>query len=89
VIGGKTAENWMQAFEERDVCCSIVATLEEAVRHPQFQARQTFQRTVAVGDATMPALPLPIVDALSSKVLTSPPDLGGGLRDGERGPSHG
>jgi len=87
VIGQKTAETWMQAFDEQDVCCSIVATLEEAVRHPQFQARDTFRRTVAVGNATMPALPLPVVDALSNNAVESPPDLGG--FGGKEGPGHG
>jgi crotonobetainyl-CoA:carnitine CoA-transferase CaiB-like acyl-CoA transferase len=85
LISRNTAAHWMQIFDGLDVCCSIVATLEEAVRHPQFLARNTFGRTVSVGEATMPALPLPVVAALSSNGLTSPPALGEGVRVQEKG----
>ena len=81
VIKQKTADEWMRLFVDEDVCCSIVATLEEAVRHPQFIARGIFRRTVAVGKAKMPALPLPIVEGFSRDVIETPPDLGAGFRE--------
>jgi len=82
LIVQKTSEQWMELFADKDVCCSIVATMEEAVRHPQFAARGTFRREIAVGDARMPALPLPVIEAFSTELLETPPELGAGLTKG-------
>ena len=36
IIETKSALHWMQDFAGRDVCCSIVASLKEAVNDPHF-----------------------------------------------------
>ena len=61
VIAGETAEHWRAVFTGRDCCCSVVATLEEALQDPQFRQRGLFDRRLANADGqTMPALPLPL-----------------------------
>jgi crotonobetainyl-CoA:carnitine CoA-transferase CaiB-like acyl-CoA transferase len=62
-IALKTAEAWQARFEGRDVCCSIVATLQEAVGDPQFTARGLFAHTVTSGESAIPALPVPLAAA--------------------------
>ena len=39
MIRRKTSDQWRQAFDGVDVCCSIVATLEEATNDPHVAAR--------------------------------------------------
>lgn len=60
IIGTQTAGHWRARFEGKDVCCSVVATLEEAMQHPQFAARGLFSRTVNNGEARIAALPVPV-----------------------------
>ncbi|ARP92986.1 CaiB/BaiF CoA transferase family protein [Bordetella genomosp. 13] len=61
----RTADQWMAAFEGRDTCVSVVASLEEAVRDPHFQARGIFEHEVANRDGqALPALPVPIAACL-------------------------
>ncbi len=62
-IGAQTADHWRRAFEGQDVCCSIVATLEEAVADPHVAARRLFAHTVKAGGREIPALPVPIAPA--------------------------
>jgi alpha-methylacyl-CoA racemase len=60
-IAQRTADEWLQRFEGRDVCVALVATLEEAVAHPHFRARGLFERHVRNADgAEIAALPLPV-----------------------------
>ncbi|MGU3497105.1 CaiB/BaiF CoA transferase family protein [Xanthobacteraceae bacterium A53D] len=59
-IAGKTAAEWQKLFAGQDVCCSVVATLEEAVSDPQVVARKIFDHVLKAGGREMPALPLPI-----------------------------
>ena len=61
LIRGKTAEEWRACFTGRDCCCSIVATLREAVADPQFRDRFRHVLVNEMG-ARMPALPMPIED---------------------------
>ena len=60
-IRGKTAEEWRKRFKGRDCCCSIVATLEEAVADPQFRGLFT-RALVNEAGARIPALPVPIAE---------------------------
>jgi len=62
-IAERTAAQWQDAFSDHDVCCSIVASVEEALRDPQVAARNTFATNVAIDEQTIPALPLPLVAA--------------------------
>lgn len=42
VFETRTAAEWTALFENTDACVSPVLSLDEAVHHPHFQARQTF-----------------------------------------------
>jgi crotonobetainyl-CoA:carnitine CoA-transferase CaiB-like acyl-CoA transferase len=76
MIEQKSSQEWRVVFSKRDCCCTIVATLEEAMDDPHFKARGIFDHKLANGEcAVMPALPLPI-DAIfrasTEEVLGSP-----------------
>ncbi|MFJ4052962.1 CaiB/BaiF CoA transferase family protein [Pseudomonas sp. NPDC089743] len=82
-IAGHDAAHWQQCFANEDVCCSIVATLHEAVNDAQLHARGVFDRQLAVADRQMPALPTPILAAFrSAPAVAGAP----GLRPPERTP---
>jgi crotonobetainyl-CoA:carnitine CoA-transferase CaiB-like acyl-CoA transferase len=55
IIRGQPAAYWSKAFSGKDCCCTIVATLEEALADPHFQARGLFEQ-----GGNLPALPVPI-----------------------------
>jgi crotonobetainyl-CoA:carnitine CoA-transferase CaiB-like acyl-CoA transferase len=76
VIRTKSAAEWMTQFAGRDVCCSIVASLEEAAADEHFAARNIFDRRLTVGSHAIPALPLPIVEEFSAQTTDTPPHLG-------------
>jgi crotonobetainyl-CoA:carnitine CoA-transferase CaiB-like acyl-CoA transferase len=63
-IAGKTSQEWTELLGAADTCCSIVRTLEEAVRDLHFAARGFFGREVAIPGHVLPALPTPVVPAL-------------------------
>jgi len=60
LVGAKDAAHWQQTFDGQDVCCSIVPSMEEALRDQHFAARGVFARTLSDGGRTIPALPVPI-----------------------------
>jgi crotonobetainyl-CoA:carnitine CoA-transferase CaiB-like acyl-CoA transferase len=60
LIKERTAEQWRPIFAAADCCATIVRSLEEAMRDPQFVGRGLFARECKVGEACIPALPLPI-----------------------------
>jgi len=76
IIKQKSAAEWKARFEGRDVCCSIVARLEDAVADPHFAARKVFDRKLTVAGKTVPSLPLPLVDVFRAKSSSPPPRLG-------------
>ncbi|WP_259780017.1 CaiB/BaiF CoA transferase family protein [Aestuariispira ectoiniformans] len=52
---------WRGLFDGEDVCCSVVATYDEAVTSAQANAAKTAQGQVSMANgATLPALPLPL-----------------------------
>ncbi len=59
-IAAHDAAHWERVFVGKDVCCSIVRSVEEAVRDPHFAARGLFARTLRQGENAIPALPVPI-----------------------------
>lgn len=61
-VRARSADELRTLFAGKDVCCSIAATVDEAVRDPHFAARGLFAWTLAAGDATMPALPIPVAE---------------------------
>jgi len=73
----RTAADWERAFAGLDVCCSIVASVEEAVASSQVQERGIFQKQVTRSGKSTPALPLPISPLFQGSAKSLPsPDLG-------------
>jgi crotonobetainyl-CoA:carnitine CoA-transferase CaiB-like acyl-CoA transferase len=76
IIETRSALQWMQAFADRDVCCSIVASLKEAAEDPHFAARKILARMMTVDGKSIPTLPLPVVGIFADSTAGSPPRLG-------------
>jgi alpha-methylacyl-CoA racemase len=76
IIRGKNAAHWQDVFRGEDVCCAIVASLEEAVQDPHFRARGLFDWQVTAGDRTIPAVPVPVVSGFRSARRRGYPKLG-------------
>lgn len=76
IIAGKTGAEWMAIFDGKDVCCSIVASLKDAVADPHVKARGLLDRKIAVNGRTIPAIPVPISTTFRSAEQSSPPALG-------------
>jgi alpha-methylacyl-CoA racemase len=87
IIGSERAETWRQRFGGSDCCCSVVASLQEALSDPHFRARGLFD-DVLVNEtgARLPALPLPIVRAFRGPTAepASAPVLGSNNSELER-----
>lgn len=66
-IGAKPAVYWEKAFAERDVCCSIVHDMAEALADPHFRARKLFDRRVTDGANGTTAVPVPVVPQFRSE----------------------
>jgi alpha-methylacyl-CoA racemase len=80
IIAGRDSETWRTVFTGQDCCCSIVATLEEAMNDPQFQSRGLFAHKLGNEEGrSLPALPVPIdpgFRAPPGETVDAPP-LGG------------
>jgi crotonobetainyl-CoA:carnitine CoA-transferase CaiB-like acyl-CoA transferase len=76
IIASRPAEAWRAIFEGHDVCCSVVASLQEAAADPHFAARGLFDRTIAAGGRSVPALPVPIAGCFRTEGEKSAPRLG-------------
>lgn len=70
-LAAKPAEYWEKAFAGTETCCTIVRSLEEAVRDLHFRARGLFDRQVTIPGHALPALPVPVVAALRSPAATA------------------
>lgn len=74
----KSAEEWRVIFAGKDLCCCVVATMQEALEDPHFKARGVFNRKVTADGKTVIALPVPVADAFrSAKIEEGYPALGG------------
>jgi len=61
IIASRDAAEWQKRFAAEDCCCTVVATLQEALEDPHFNARGLFaHRLAGDGDVNLPALPMPI-----------------------------
>jgi crotonobetainyl-CoA:carnitine CoA-transferase CaiB-like acyl-CoA transferase len=81
IIRGENAETWRGKFAGKDCCCSVVATIADALKDPHFKARGLFDHTVTnAAGAHMPALPVPIASAFRADAKTpiAAPELGDG-----------
>ena len=76
IIASKTAAEWTEVFDGKDVCCSVVASLKDAVADPHVAARGLLTRTVTVGDRSIPALPVPISEQFRGAKEAASPSLG-------------
>ncbi len=77
IIAQHPASHWRERFKDRDVCCVVVADLEEAVNNPHFIERGLFRDMLQDDNGrTIPALPIPICAALRSSAPAAAPALG-------------
>jgi alpha-methylacyl-CoA racemase len=60
IIGAQTGAYWEARFKGKDVCCALVASMQEAMRDEHFQARGIFSRELAAAGKTITALPTPV-----------------------------
>jgi alpha-methylacyl-CoA racemase len=68
IVKGQPSTYWRERIAGRDCCCSIVASLREALEDPQFAARGLMaHRLVNEAGASLPALPVPIDAAFRSR----------------------
>lgn len=77
IIAGASADEWRQRLSGQEVCCSIVASLEEALSDPHFRARRLFERGLEGGPGRTPALPVPVAEAFRAPGQAGYPRLGG------------
>jgi alpha-methylacyl-CoA racemase len=59
-IAAKTAGEWRALFAGKDVCCCVMASLEEAMRDAHFVSRGIFGAKLAADGQEMTALPVPV-----------------------------
>ena len=62
----KTAAEWQAIFAGKDLCCCVVATMQEALNDAHFKARGLFKRKVTAGGKTVIALPVPVAEVFRS-----------------------
>lgn len=70
-IRGKTAGEWRTLFAGKDVCCSVVTSIKDALADPHLIARRLFERKVVAAGKEIAALPLPIAAAFRSESATA------------------
>jgi alpha-methylacyl-CoA racemase len=78
IVRGRDAARWQELFQGEDVCCAIVASLEEALEDPHFRARGLFNAALEAGGRSIPALPVPVDPEFRSGDDKSSPVLGEG-----------
>ncbi|MBM3356488.1 MAG: CoA transferase [Betaproteobacteria bacterium] len=66
IIRSKTAAEWSSRLEDRDACCSVMASLEEALGDAHFAARGVFARKLVAGASAIAALPVPVAGLFRS-----------------------
>ena len=75
-IAARTSAQWREALIGKDVCCAIVASVEEALADAHFQARGLFARRLAADGRSISALPLPVDRAFRGEAELGYPALG-------------
>lgn len=77
IIAKDSGDIWRKKFEGKDVCCSIVVDLEDAVTDPHFVERRVFSHKTVADRRVVPALPVPIAPEFRSPIERSiSPELG-------------
>ena len=78
-IAARSAAHWTSVFAGKDVCCTVVRTIEEALNDPHFASRGVFVRTLTARDRSLPALPVPIAERFRAAARDAGyPELGEG-----------
>lgn len=76
-VASRTSAAWRDRFMGKDVCCAIVASVEEALADPHFRVRGLFARRLAADGREISALPVPVNPAFRGKaVVLGYPALG-------------
>ncbi len=75
-VAARTAAEWGAMLSGKDVCCAVVATVQEALADAQFRARGLFARQLQAQGRAIPALPLPVDPAFRSEAALGYPALG-------------
>ncbi len=70
-VASRTAAQWREALAGKDVCCSIVASVEEALADAHFHARGLFSRQLAAEGRAITALPVPVDAAFRGEVTSA------------------
>jgi alpha-methylacyl-CoA racemase len=84
-IAARTCDEWRTLFAGKDLCCSIVSTMQEALADAHFATRNVFATQLTAGDKQINALPTPVAPQFrASDALAGYPALGEGnsLLDG-------
>jgi len=72
----KTAEEWRVVFRGKDLCCSVMESIEQALADPHFKARGVFERTLTADGKSIPALPVPVASEWRGDSAAGYPALG-------------
>jgi alpha-methylacyl-CoA racemase len=73
----RSAAELRRLFEGHDVCCAIVASVEEALADSHFAARGVFARELTANGEHIAALPVPVAEAFrASEAEAGYPELG-------------
>ena len=75
-IAAKSSDEWRKVFEGKDLCCSIMSTVEEALQSPQFRARGLFAHKVETDAGPLTAVPVPIAEHFRDPRPAGYPRLG-------------
>jgi crotonobetainyl-CoA:carnitine CoA-transferase CaiB-like acyl-CoA transferase len=76
-VQARTAGELQELFRDKDVCCAIAVTLEDALRDPHFAARGLFAHHLVAGESSIPALPVPVADRFRGESRSAGyPELG-------------
>jgi crotonobetainyl-CoA:carnitine CoA-transferase CaiB-like acyl-CoA transferase len=75
-VASRTAAAWREEFADKDVCCAIVASVEEALADAHFVARGLFAQQLAAGGRAIAALPVPVDAAFRREGARGYPALG-------------
>ena len=70
-IAAKTGDEWRALFAGKDICCSIMASVEEAMRDPHFIARGVFGARLVAEGKQMTALPVPVAPQFRAQADTA------------------
>jgi crotonobetainyl-CoA:carnitine CoA-transferase CaiB-like acyl-CoA transferase len=62
LVGTRDAAYWRQQFDGKDVCCTIVASINDALSDAHFAARRIFDRRLSDCARSITALPVPIAE---------------------------